>query len=44
MEEQAMMMCPDCHEMKMGPMEMKSKMMKCDLCGGMMSEMTMKKM
>ena len=34
--------CPDCHEMKMGPMNMKSKMGKCDGCGKPMKEMTMK--
>jgi hypothetical protein len=37
-------MCSECHEMKMGPAEMKSKMMTCDGCGGDMSEMQMKKM
>lgn len=38
---EAVMMCPNCHEMKMGPMSMKSMMMKCDSCGGMMKEMKM---
>ena len=38
---EAVMMCPSCHEMKMGPMSMKEMMMKCDGCGGMMKEMKM---
>ncbi len=41
MTDMAMMMCPKCHEMKMGPMGMKNMMMKCDGCGGMMKEMKM---
>ncbi len=41
MTDMAMMMCPKCHEMKMGPMGMKNTMMKCDGCGGMMKEMEM---
>jgi hypothetical protein len=41
MESMAMTMCPTCHQMKMGPMDMKGKMMKCDFCGGMMKEMKM---
>lgn len=41
MPDMSMMMCPKCHEMKMGPMNMKSMMMKCDGCGGMMKEMKM---
>jgi len=40
--QMAMMMCPECHEIKMGPMDMKSAMMKCDGCGKMMKEMMMK--
>lgn len=39
--EEVVMMCPNCHEMKMGPMSMKSMMMKCDGCGKMMKEMKM---
>jgi hypothetical protein len=39
--DQAVMMCPSCHEMKMGPMSMKTSMMKCDGCGGQMKEMKM---
>jgi hypothetical protein len=39
--DQAVMMCPGCHEMKMGPMSMKASMMKCDGCGGQMKEMKM---
>jgi hypothetical protein len=35
------MACSGCHEMKMGPASMKSKMMTCDGCGGMMNEMKM---
>jgi hypothetical protein len=41
MEEMAMMACPDCHTMKMGAMEDKMKMMKCDVCAGPMKEMKM---
>jgi len=41
MPDMAMMMCPGCHEMKMGPMGMKDKMMKCDGCGMTMKEMKM---
>jgi hypothetical protein len=41
MMEEAVMMCPTCHEMKMGPMSRKSMMMKCDGCGKMMKEMKM---
>jgi uncharacterized protein (DUF983 family) len=41
MMEECMMMCPNCHEMKMGPMSMKSMMMKCDGCGKTMKEMRM---
>lgn len=41
MMNEAVMMCPSCHEMKMGPMSMKSAMMKCDGCNGMMKEMKM---
>lgn len=40
--EMAMTMCPDCHEMKMGPKNMKMKLMKCDGCGKPMKEMMMK--
>ncbi len=40
--DMAMMMCPDCHEVKMGPKEMESKIMKCDGCGGMMHELELK--
>jgi hypothetical protein len=32
----------DYHEMKMGPMGMKGKMMHCYGCGGMVKEMKMK--
>jgi hypothetical protein len=39
--DEAVMMCPNCHEMKMGPMSMKEMMMKCDGCGGAMKEMKM---
>ena len=39
--QEVMMMCPDGHMMKMGPMSMKSMMMKCDKCGSMMKEMKM---
>jgi hypothetical protein len=39
--DEAVMMCPSCHEMKMGPMSMKEMMMKCDGCGGAMKEMKM---
>jgi hypothetical protein len=39
MMDEAVTMCPNCHEMKMGPMSMKGMMMKCDGCGGMMKEM-----
>jgi uncharacterized protein (DUF983 family) len=38
MMDEAVMMCPTCHEMKMGPMSM---MMKCDGCGAEMKEMKM---
>ncbi len=38
---EVVMMCPDCHEMKMGPMSLKASMMKCDGCGSMMKEMKM---
>jgi hypothetical protein len=41
MSDNAVMMCPECHEMKMGPMDMKDKMMHCDGCGGEMKEMKM---
>lgn len=41
MPDMAVMMCPDCHEMKMGPMGMKGKMMNCDGCGMTMKEMKM---
>lgn len=41
MADMAMTMCPTCHQMKMGPTMMKSKMMKCDACGGPMKEMKM---
>ena len=43
MNDMAMCMCPDCHEMKMGPASMKKVMMKCDGCGGAMKEMKMMK-
>lgn len=41
MMDEAVMVCPSCHEMKMGPMSMKPMMMKCDGCGGQMKEMKM---
>jgi transcription initiation factor IIE alpha subunit len=44
MTENTVMVCPEGHEMKMGPPEMKSKMMTCDGCGGEMTEMKMKEM
>ncbi|MDA4127375.1 MAG: hypothetical protein OK452_09295 [Thaumarchaeota archaeon] len=41
MPETAVMACPECHTMKMGPSEYKMQMSKCDACGGPMKEMKM---
>ena len=41
MTDTAVMECPDCHTMKMGPAECKAQMSKCDACGGPRKEMKM---
>lgn len=41
--DMTMMMCGDCHEIKMGPKSMRSKMGKCDSCGKPLREMMMAK-
>jgi hypothetical protein len=41
MEQMTVMACPEGHMMKMGAMEHKMNMMKCDACGMAMKEMKM---
>jgi hypothetical protein len=41
MMNQAIMVCPDCQEYKMGAASGKAQMGKCDFCGKAMKEMKM---